>query len=185
VRLGHLGYSSQVQRESAPGRFRRPHAALTGASDVRHLQRKVRWLSGPLRPRRTGARSVRPSRGRRFVKTCACDHGRISPERDSPGRCSKTANRRRTSTGAATSGRFPDPAWCWHSFAGRKPSVGSSALPAGGHLVHGKLPGGSSSEPRRGVDARESAEARACCVRSVSGKGRRMDVGRADVRRVL
>jgi hypothetical protein len=72
--------------------------------------------------------------------------------------------------GAATSGWIPDPAWCWHSFAGRKPSVGSSALPAGGHLVHGELPGGSSSEPHRGVDARESAEARACCVRSVSGK---------------
>jgi hypothetical protein len=45
VRLGNLGYSSQVQRESALGRFRGPQAALTGASDVRHLQRKVRWLS--------------------------------------------------------------------------------------------------------------------------------------------
>ena len=121
-------------------------------------------LSGPLRPRWTGVRSVRPSRGRRFVKTCRREHGGFLRTR-SPGRCSKTANRRRTSTGAATSGWVPDPAWCWHSFAGRKPSVGSSALPAGGHLVHGKLPGDSSSESHRGVDARESAEARACCVR--------------------
>jgi hypothetical protein len=129
----------------------------------------LRSLSGPLRPRWTGARSVRPSRGRRFVKTCRREHGGFLRTR-SPGRCSKTANRRRTSMGAATSGWVPDPAWCWHSFAGRKPSVGSSALPAGGHLVHGKLPGDSSSEPHRGVDARESAEARACCVRSVSGK---------------
>jgi hypothetical protein len=117
----------------------------------------------------TGARSVRPSRGRRFVKTCACDRGGFLRTR-SPGRCSKAANRRRASKGAATSGWFPDPAWCWHSFAERKPSVGSSALPAGSHLVHGRLPDGSSSEPHRGVDARESAEARACCVRSVSGK---------------
>jgi hypothetical protein len=107
---------------------------------------------GAAAPTETGTRSVRPSRSRRFVKTCACDRGGFLRTR-SPGRCSKTANRRRTSMGAATSGRFPDPAWCWHSFAGRKPSVGSSALPAGGHLVHGKLPGDSSSESHRRVDA--------------------------------
>ena len=124
----------------------------------RHPQRKVRSLSGPLHPRETGARSVRPSRGRRFVKTCGRDHGGFLRTR-SPGRCSKAVNRRRTSMGAATSGWIPDPAWCWLSFAGRKPSVGSSALPAGGHLVHGEAPGRLVKRAAsRGVDARESAE---------------------------
>jgi hypothetical protein len=109
-------------------------------------------------PRKTGARSVRPSRGRRFVKTCKRDHGGFLRAR-SPGRCSKAANRRRTSMGAATSGWIPDPAWCWLSFSGRKPRVGSSAPPAGGHLVHGEAPGRLVKRAAgRGADARKSAE---------------------------
>ena len=152
----HLGCSSQVRLEP---RLWRTHAVLTRAPGrTASAAERALAVGAAARPRKTAARSVRLSRGRRFVKTCACDHGGFLRTR-SPGRCSKAANRRRTSMGAATSGWIPDPAWCWHSFAGRKPSVGSSALPAGGHLVHGESPGRLVKRAAsRGVDARESAE---------------------------
>ncbi len=137
----------------------------SGASRVARFSGGVFSCPGR-RPAWTGARSVRPSRGWRSVKTCARELERVSPHVHHP----LAVRRRRAGTASPWTRRHPglsriqpEAGIAWHT----QPEVGSSALPAGGHSVRGELPGGSSSEPRPGSwRSRSAGPARVACSRA-------------------
>ena len=98
---------------------------------------------------RTGARSVRPSRGWQFVKICARDAGGF-PARASPGRSLDGGEPAPHLNGRSGIRVGPGSSLMLAFDSQTQPNEGSSALPAGGPLVRGALPGDSSSESRPG-----------------------------------
>ena len=169
-----------LQGGAHPRRGIRSAARRRSGAGRAHLQRKVALAVGAAAPRETGARSVRPSRGRRFVKTCERDHCGFLRTRH-------PVAARRQRAGTAPRGRGGirvDPGsslmLAFH-FEGRKPSVGSSALPAGGHLVRGQSPARLVRRAADGESTLQERRARACCVRS--GSARRTTDGRRSSRR--
>ncbi len=131
----------------------------------------------------TGARSVRPSQGRPYLKTFARDHGGHSA-RASPGRCSKTANRHRTSTGAAASGYVPDPAWCWHSVAAANPTRDLPPCQRAAPWCAVASRAARRASRGRGVGASSAPDLRVLRALRIR-EADPANVGRADVRRAL